>query len=113
MNFKNKVMFHIAGFMNQEQRRRLIANDIALLFYHESQEPFDLKLFSEDMGSFAQIFGVIQRIPDSDNRYRTEFFRRSNLDCDYPPLIPEFYLTISELKDFIFTKGNNFFLFLI
>lgn len=63
-------MFHVAGLMNNEQRRRLIGNDIAILFYHDSEESFDLQAIYNDMGGFAQIFGVIQKIPDSDNLYR-------------------------------------------
>eukprot|EP01125_Pyxidicula_operculata_P017144 TRINITY_DN597_c2_g1_i1.p1 TRINITY_DN597_c2_g1~~TRINITY_DN597_c2_g1_i1.p1 ORF type:complete len:1127 (-),score=295.82 TRINITY_DN597_c2_g1_i1:160-3540(-) len=106
-----EVMFHICLWMNPEQHRRLIGNDVIFILFHDNNEPFDPGPL-DSLGTVPQVFGVVQRYQDElDDKqecyYRMGFFSRPNIKS-FEPLIPEhYYFPKSELKDFLFTKLYN------
>lgn len=63
-------MFHVAPLMNSEQRRRLIGNDVLILFFHDDEQSFDMNQTHKDMGSFSQVFAVVQPHPEMEGKFR-------------------------------------------
>lgn len=65
------VIWHPAPFFNQEERRRLIGNDSATLFFKDRGDPFD-PTETEKLGAMPQFYVVVQ--PHNNERYRCLFF---------------------------------------
>jgi len=98
-----EIMFHICHWLTPEQHRRLIGNDVVVIIFHDSSNPFVPDPIS-NIGTVPQIFGVVS--PHED-KYRVGFFSRPNIK-PYAPHIPVDYLfTADKLKDFVFTKAYN------
>eukprot|EP01124_Arcella_intermedia_P012070 TRINITY_DN18383_c0_g1_i1.p1 TRINITY_DN18383_c0_g1~~TRINITY_DN18383_c0_g1_i1.p1 ORF type:complete len:1012 (+),score=193.77 TRINITY_DN18383_c0_g1_i1:180-3215(+) len=108
-----EVMFHVCLWMDSEQHRRLIGNDVVFVIFHDTQkggtegipvmESFDPGPL-DALGTVPQVFGVVQEYGDS---YRFGFFSRPTIK-PYDPRVPENYLfSPAELKDFLFTKVYN------
>eukprot|EP01125_Pyxidicula_operculata_P014136 TRINITY_DN4696_c0_g1_i3.p1 TRINITY_DN4696_c0_g1~~TRINITY_DN4696_c0_g1_i3.p1 ORF type:complete len:1061 (+),score=242.47 TRINITY_DN4696_c0_g1_i3:66-3248(+) len=99
-----EVMYHICLWMNAEQHRRLIGNDIVFIIFHEEGTPFDPTPI-DAIGTVPQVFCVVQ--PHNDASYRLALFTRPNIKA-YEPLIPQNYLiSKSDVKDFLLTKLYN------
>jgi len=98
-----KVIFHITTMMDEEQTRRLVGNDNAVIFFKNEGEAFDPSEISL-LGNMPQTFLVVQ---PSGEKYRiSSFHRKSSLDC--PPAIPKGYLFHpEELSNFILCKLYN------
>jgi len=100
-----EIMFHIAPWMNAEQHRRLIGNDICVLIYYDSPlSSFDPTPLNS-LGTVPQVFTVVQ---PNNNCYRFGSFNRANLKPFLPEAPPRDYIfSISDLKNYLFTKLHN------
>jgi len=97
------VMFHVCLWMNAEQHRRLIGNDVVFIIYHDAQKPFD-PVPLDSLGTVPQVFAVVQKFEDS---YRLGFFSRPTIK-PFMPRVPGRHSFVKEaLKDFLFTKVYN------
>jgi len=67
---RRAVVWHVAPDMTEDQQRRLIGNDVALLFFKDEGEPFDPQHIIS-LGSIPQVFVIVQ--PHKD-KYRLGFF---------------------------------------
>lgn len=100
--------------MNAEQHRRLIGNDIAVIYFHEGP-PFVLEEH-DNLGTVPQVFVVVSPYQD---RFRFHFlliflkfqnrvgsYSRINIRSFGPPIPEENIFEGNLLKDFILTKGR-------
>eukprot|EP01125_Pyxidicula_operculata_P005837 TRINITY_DN2037_c0_g2_i1.p1 TRINITY_DN2037_c0_g2~~TRINITY_DN2037_c0_g2_i1.p1 ORF type:complete len:1050 (-),score=164.06 TRINITY_DN2037_c0_g2_i1:50-3199(-) len=104
-NWKDvEVIFHVAPYLDAEGHRRLIGNDIAVLFYLEEGQDSFLNLTNiSQMGTVPQIFVVVQPVGEE---YRVGFFEYANIKKqDANP--PKALLDVSLMKDVILTKLYN------
>jgi hypothetical protein len=110
------VMFHVAPYMNAEQHRRLVGNDIAVIIYYDEDDTSKgVQLFSSgDLGIVPHVFSVVQPHATDHTRYRVGFFRRPTVPKFGPATPPkDCYLKLTEkpsnknLKDFLLTKIHN------
>jgi len=53
------VMYHISMWLNSEQHRRLIGNDVVVAIFTDSEVPLSLNVFN-GLGTVPQIFAVIK-----------------------------------------------------
>eukprot|EP01127_Copromyxa_protea_P013212 TRINITY_DN3537_c0_g1_i1.p1 TRINITY_DN3537_c0_g1~~TRINITY_DN3537_c0_g1_i1.p1 ORF type:complete len:682 (+),score=137.48 TRINITY_DN3537_c0_g1_i1:26-2047(+) len=99
------IIWHYSPNLNEEQQRRLIGNDNAVLFFKDEGEPFN-PINVNDMGIMTQCYVVVQ--PYEEDSYRVAFFHRKNIDKPYGPS-PMRGLVISsqDIKDFVLTKLHN------
>jgi len=96
------VRWHLATTLNQEQIRRLIGNNKTVVFFNDSDQPFDTRGVQE-MGVVPQIFIVVQPRVFS---FRIGCF--STLSKSFEPVAPSHYLFQGEeVKEFILTKLHN------
>jgi len=101
-----EVMFHICLWMNSEQHRRLIGNDVVFVIFHEEGTSFDPGPL-DDLGTVPQVFLVVQPVDKEGEFYRIGIFTRPNIKA-YAPYIPaKFCFHKKDLKDFLFTKVYN------
>ena len=56
-------MFHICIWMDTEQHRRLIGNDVVFIIFHDGSERFDPAPL-DGLGTVPQVFGVVQKHED-------------------------------------------------
>eukprot|EP01091_Cochliopodium_minus_P000913 TRINITY_DN1080_c0_g6_i1.p1 TRINITY_DN1080_c0_g6~~TRINITY_DN1080_c0_g6_i1.p1 ORF type:complete len:739 (-),score=227.44 TRINITY_DN1080_c0_g6_i1:18-2234(-) len=79
-----EIMFHVTTMMNAEQQRRLVGNDTAIIFFHESTS----KTFnsSAPRSAMSQIFSVVQ--PRSPSHYKVSFLSRNKIK-PYKPTLPK------------------------
>ena len=63
-------MFHTRLWLNPEEYRRLISNDVVFLIYHDADTMFDPTLVDE-LGSVPQIFGVVTKHDAKSYKYVT------------------------------------------
>lgn len=112
-----EIVFHIAPIMSAEEKRRLIGNDICMLFYFDvpvnSAEPTadaPAPLFQltgvDTFGEVPQCFAVVQ--PNSNKEFRLGFFSKINLIPHLPEVPSEkaFY-SMQEANQIILTKLHN------
>lgn len=96
------VRWHLSTTLNQEQIRRLIGNNKTVVFFFDSDQPFDTKGIQE-MGAVPQIFIVVQ---PKGLAFRIACF--STLSKPFEPFAPSQYLFQGEeVKEFILTKLHN------
>jgi len=100
---RRAVVWHVASDMSEDQHRRLIGNDIVVLFFKEEGEPFDPQMVNE-LGTIPQVFIVIQ--PHKD-KYRVGFFNRSSLTSFEPALLKNILLSSKSIVDYILVKIYN------
>merc|ERR1711916_329267 len=78
-----EIMYHVACLMNGEQQRRLIGNDVAMIFFHDSdKEEFNTNCPRSTM---TQQFILVQPLPNM--RYKVACFHRIAL-ARFPPAMP-------------------------
>eukprot|EP01125_Pyxidicula_operculata_P012223 TRINITY_DN4003_c0_g1_i1.p1 TRINITY_DN4003_c0_g1~~TRINITY_DN4003_c0_g1_i1.p1 ORF type:complete len:543 (+),score=153.70 TRINITY_DN4003_c0_g1_i1:56-1684(+) len=101
------IMFHLAPYMDSEQHRRLIGNDIAVIIYYDCDDihtPF-VPFGSVDMGQVPHVFSVVQPV---EGGHRLGFFNRPNVG-EFGPASPPltFAFDIDHLKSYLLTKLQN------
>lgn len=109
-----EVMFHVALWLNPEQHRRLIGNDVVVLLYHDPPlngggppPPYDPTPLNA-LGTVPQIFAVVQRHPEAAlDAYRLDFFARPNIKPYRPALARDQLWRAIELQDWLLTKAYN------
>lgn len=101
-----QIMFHVCHWMDAEQHRRLIGNDVVVIIFNDSPNPFVPDPL-DSIGTVPQIFGVVSlRFKD----YRVAFFSRPNIKPYRPHLCPNHLWTptqTKQFKDFLLTKAYN------
>lgn len=99
-----EIMLHVSTFMTAEQQRRLIGNDIGLIFYQEDAA-FRVAMRG-NVNSVAMV--VSPSAPfDEAQSYQIGTFRRGNIRSFDPPLPERPVLEAAALRDFVFTKMIN------
>eukprot|EP01125_Pyxidicula_operculata_P016690 TRINITY_DN5774_c0_g1_i1.p1 TRINITY_DN5774_c0_g1~~TRINITY_DN5774_c0_g1_i1.p1 ORF type:complete len:1448 (+),score=388.07 TRINITY_DN5774_c0_g1_i1:96-4439(+) len=101
-----EVIYHVAPMLNAEGHRRLIGNDIAIIFFLEegASTQFDPSQVAQ-LGTVPQVFAVVQPVLNNQH-YRLAFFSNINIKQFYP--FPyNFALQPSEMKDLILTNMYN------
>jgi len=101
-----EVMFHICFWMNAEQHRRLIGNDVVFVIFHEEGKSFDPGPL-DALGTVPQVFLVVQPVDKDGEFYRLGIFTRPNIKQYQPYLPSKYYFHHTDLKDFLFTKVYN------
>eukprot|EP01114_Cavostelium_apophysatum_P019642 TRINITY_DN6390_c0_g1_i1.p1 TRINITY_DN6390_c0_g1~~TRINITY_DN6390_c0_g1_i1.p1 ORF type:complete len:675 (-),score=165.25 TRINITY_DN6390_c0_g1_i1:156-2180(-) len=103
-----EVMYHVTTMMDPEMHRRLIGNDLAVIFFHESNVPFNPSKIDQ-LGTVPQIFAVVQPCQhNGTTMYRLGFFNRVNVKPYFGPQLPYRYIFDAHtLKDFLLTKLSN------
>ena len=99
-------MYHVACFLNSEQHRRLIGNDIAVVIFVEDGQfdPKDLDTF----GTVPQIYAIVQPVAKEGRTvYRMGFITRTNVKSMGPYLGQDSYFEASNVKDWLLTKRKN------
>lgn len=97
-----EVMLHVSTMMSAEQQRRLIGNDIGLVFYQE-----DACFRVAMRGNVNSVAMVVSPDAAKPDQYHMGVFRRGNIRAFDPPLPENPVLDASVLKDYIFTKMVN------
>lgn len=89
--------------MGPEGHRRLIGNDVAIIFFlEEGRVPFDPS-FVTDLGAVPQLFLVVQ---PCQRAYRIASFSKTNIKPFLPEALGDRLLAPNELKDYILAKGT-------
>ena len=97
------MIYHVAPHMDAEQHRRLIGNDIGIIFFLEVGAKFDLRVL-DGLGTVPQVFAIVQPFK---NKYRLTFLNRLTLR-PYEGRIPKGYLfDETEMKDRLLAKRTN------
>jgi len=96
-----EIMFHLAQWLNSEQHRRLIGNDVVVAVYYDGPGPFNPVALNQ-LGTVPQIFAVVS--PHAEQLYRLDMFSRPNIKAYAPHLAIDQLFTLPQLKDFLFTK---------
>jgi hypothetical protein len=79
------VIWHCAPMLNEEQRRRLIGNDNAVLFFKDEGEPFN-PINVHNMGGMTQCYVVVQPYDEETYRWVALIFEVDLLKgCIFPP----------------------------
>jgi len=98
-----KVVFHVAPLMDDEQHRRLVGNDNAIIFFKDFGDPFDPSDVTQ-LGNMAQSFIVVQ---PHGNKYRLGCFHRRSLAGYTPGLQKGYLFDPGDICDFILCKLHN------
>lgn len=98
-----EVIYHVAPTMDAERHRRLIGNDIGIIFFLEVGAQFDPEVMS-GLGTVPQCMCIVQ---PHHNKYRLTFMNRVTLR-PYPGLVPKGYLFDGhEAKERILAKCTS------
>eukprot|EP01130_Rhizamoeba_saxonica_P014997 TRINITY_DN6633_c0_g1_i1.p1 TRINITY_DN6633_c0_g1~~TRINITY_DN6633_c0_g1_i1.p1 ORF type:complete len:502 (-),score=115.20 TRINITY_DN6633_c0_g1_i1:233-1738(-) len=97
------VIYHLAPMMGPEGHRRLIGNDVAVIFFLEDDGKFDPTL-ATGLGTVPQVFSVVK--PLGNNQYKVNFFNNINIK-KFGPQIPPAHFDGETLKNIILTKMHN------
>jgi len=97
-----EIIYHVAPLLNPEGHRRLIGNDIGVIFFLESGQ-FDPSLIDK-LGSLPQVYAIVQ--PIRKNKYQIAFFCNSNLKYFGPPL-PKDPVSAGVMKELLLSKIYN------
>eukprot|EP01124_Arcella_intermedia_P006541 TRINITY_DN13875_c0_g1_i3.p1 TRINITY_DN13875_c0_g1~~TRINITY_DN13875_c0_g1_i3.p1 ORF type:complete len:609 (-),score=154.75 TRINITY_DN13875_c0_g1_i3:59-1885(-) len=102
-NHKNyEVLYHVAPLLDDESKRRLIGNDIGIIFFLPSGN-LDISLLNQ-LGSMNQIFAVVQ--PTNDAKYSVAFACNSHMKA-FGPDIPLYSISGRLAKLILLTKFLN------
>ena len=96
-------MFHISTMTSPEQQRRLIGNDIGLIYWQEKTA--FIPNFRGNVNSVAMVIKPMKSAQDLV--YKVGCFRRSSISSFQPPIPENQTFTKSNCKDFILTKMIN------
>eukprot|EP01127_Copromyxa_protea_P018844 TRINITY_DN6010_c0_g1_i1.p1 TRINITY_DN6010_c0_g1~~TRINITY_DN6010_c0_g1_i1.p1 ORF type:complete len:425 (-),score=82.27 TRINITY_DN6010_c0_g1_i1:190-1464(-) len=96
------VIFHLSPMLDSEGHRRLVGNDIGVIFFVEEGAQFDPQNLSE-LGTVPQVYVLIQPV---GTEWRVSFFSNINIKY-YGPAIPERLLTLAETKEMVLTNIYN------
>jgi len=96
-----EIIFHVAPMLGAEEHRRLIGNDVAVVFFHEDGD-FDASQLDK-LGTVPQNFVVVS--PFKEN-YRIAAFANVNIK-PYGPPIPMETITPEDTKELLLTKLYN------
>jgi len=106
-----EVIYHVAPILNPEEIRRLIGNDIAMIFYLDDGGANDDCFFPlnnvDQFGDVPQVFAVVQpQRMKNDISYRMAFFSKNNINPTTPntPMMP---MTAAYAKKALLTKLHN------
>jgi len=97
------VIFHVAPQMDDEQHRRLVGNDNAVLIFVEEGDPFDPSDVSQ-LGNMPQVYMVVQPF---GQKYRLACFYKKSLVVFLPSLQKGYLFEPEDLLDFILCKLHN------
>lgn len=93
--------------LNAEGHRRLIGNDVAILFFlDENATQFDPTKVS-DLGAVPQNFLVVQPVQGQPGQYRIASFSKSNIRPFLPEAPANVALGFDIAKDFIYSKCTH------
>jgi len=95
-----EVIYHVSVHMGAEGHRRLIGNDVPIIFFRdEGSPPFDICNVT-NLGTMPQVFILVQ--PHKD-KYRIASFSRKTIK-PYPPPLPAQLFDSQQAKEFILAK---------
>lgn len=103
-----EIVYHVAPFFDDEEKRRLIGNDILVIFYYDSVS--DVESFEVQINSFGEVpqnFAIVQRKSNhtsSEPLYSVGFFSRSNNVVEH---LSNHFFDIKETKDLVLTRLYN------
>jgi hypothetical protein len=100
-----QVIYHLAPMMGAEGHRRLIGNDVGVIFFLDPNDraQFNPSQISE-LGQVPQVYGVVQ--PVSGGKFRLAFFHSVNLKA-YGPQVGDTPMAAAEMKDLLLMKMYN------
>jgi len=99
-----EIIYHMAPLMDAEGHRRLIGNDMAVIFFLEEGHDFQLDpTCVEALGTVPQIFVVVQPY---QGKYRIGFFSYTNIKS-FDPAPAHSAISTDKMKDLILTKLYN------
>jgi hypothetical protein len=98
-------IFHVSTMLTAEQHRRLIGNDIAVIFFREQGA---LNLDDVDIGTVPQVHAVVQPYTHgSEQTYRMGFFSRTTIKPFGPQLPAQLVFRPQEAKAFLLSRMVN------
>jgi len=97
-----EVMYHVSPMLTSEEHRRLVGNDIALLFFVEPDTHLNLEGLS-GLGTVGQVYAAVQPVGDM---WRMSFFSNSAIGEHGPPPSST-HVTLATLKDMTLTRLFN------
>jgi regulator of replication initiation timing len=103
-----EVMFHVAPLLSAEQHRRLVGNDVAVIFYQEGSAFVPSAL--DQLGTVPQVFAVVQPSDaEAYDGYELAFLERVNVKPPFGPELPSFFHRFSpgEMREFVLTRLIN------
>lgn len=106
-------MYHVSPMLTSEEHRRLVGNDIALLFFVEPDTHLNLEGLS-GLGTVGQVYAAVQPVGDMwrynlkkkplfSNFLRMSFFSNSAIGEHGPPPSST-HVTLATLKDMTLTR---------
>eukprot|EP01092_Planopodium_desertum_P008591 TRINITY_DN35_c0_g2_i1.p1 TRINITY_DN35_c0_g2~~TRINITY_DN35_c0_g2_i1.p1 ORF type:complete len:168 (+),score=3.46 TRINITY_DN35_c0_g2_i1:48-506(+) len=102
-------MFHVTTMLDSEQQRRLVGNDTAIIYFHQSQKASFNSAAPRSL--MSQVFLVVQ--PRPGGKYKVGCMSRGKIKPFHPklPSNPTFTVESDEektiFKDFLLTKVIN------
>eukprot|EP01125_Pyxidicula_operculata_P003099 TRINITY_DN132_c5_g1_i14.p1 TRINITY_DN132_c5_g1~~TRINITY_DN132_c5_g1_i14.p1 ORF type:complete len:249 (+),score=38.14 TRINITY_DN132_c5_g1_i14:408-1154(+) len=99
---KIEIVYHASPLMGAEGHRRLIGNDIAVMFFLEEGAQFD-STHVELLGTVPQLFAVIQPVGE---KFRLGYFSNINIKQFTPPPTNQL-LDFQSMKDHLLTKSKR------
>jgi len=107
-NWNNiEIIYHIAPWLNTDEQRRFIGNDIAVIVMVEASATKYDPSNMDKLGTVPQIIVVAQPVlGDAEVKYRLFFLSRKNLN-QCMPLAPMQALDATTSKNLILTKLHN------
>lgn len=105
-----EIMFHCCPLLNAEEQRRLVGNDVCLIYVFDAPPGKDFNA-SCPRSALTQLFHIVQ--PVGDKQFRLACMHRVALS-QFPPLLPpepvfdcSTEVGRSLLKDFVLAKTMN------
>eukprot|EP01125_Pyxidicula_operculata_P020954 TRINITY_DN788_c0_g1_i1.p1 TRINITY_DN788_c0_g1~~TRINITY_DN788_c0_g1_i1.p1 ORF type:complete len:1170 (-),score=280.30 TRINITY_DN788_c0_g1_i1:213-3722(-) len=103
-NEEVEVIYHVAPIMGVEGHRRLIGNDVAVIFFQDEGE-FD-PTFVDELGTVPQIYAVVQPYGEKKDTYHMAFMSKLNIK-PFGPDAPFTALSPRIAKELLLTKLYN------
>jgi len=100
---EHEIIYHVAPLLNSDAHRRLIGNDLGIIFYLEEGK-FDISEIQE-LGTVPQVFAVVQPTPDHQ-KYIFACFSTVSLRPFGPP-VPSYPVAPRLLRVILLTKFVN------
>eukprot|EP01124_Arcella_intermedia_P015761 TRINITY_DN22335_c0_g1_i1.p1 TRINITY_DN22335_c0_g1~~TRINITY_DN22335_c0_g1_i1.p1 ORF type:complete len:765 (-),score=188.52 TRINITY_DN22335_c0_g1_i1:43-2160(-) len=97
-----QIVYHVAPMLDPEAHRRLIGNDVAIIFFLTKGK---LSLSNIGLlGTMPQVYAIVK--PAKNNRYKIATFCNVNIKPHGPPT-PKSSLDGATLKELLLTKLHN------